>query len=66
MCPMYEYECRSCKHRFTEILPLSKIDDPLSEDCVYCGNCHIERVPTCGSFKINGYSEANGYSKRGK
>jgi len=60
--PLYEYECPDCYRRVTEMKPVKERDD--SPDCAYCfGRVSTTRVITSGTFKINGFSEANGYSK---
>lgn len=61
--PIYVYRCPHCGFVFEEIHPVSKRDEPVGEHCYSCGEKYcVERGTTSGSFKINGYSEENGYS----
>lgn len=59
--PIYEYKCNKCYIVKEKYLSISQMEDII---CMYCkcgGN--LIKIPSTGSFKINGYSEANGYSK---
>ena len=56
--PIYEFECENCKE-VMECLVTSKEDD---KSCPSCGSTALKKLVSTGSFKINGYSEANGYS----
>jgi len=56
--PLYEFRCECCS-KITE--RITKHTDVIVE-CVHCGD-FAKRIISSGSFKINGFSEANGYSK---
>jgi putative FmdB family regulatory protein len=59
--PQYEYVCPHCQSKTTEIKGSKDRDTtPL---CEYCPKkVKTKRVMSAGVFRINGYSEANGYS----
>lgn len=60
--PLYTYKCNNCDMQFEVVLKMKERDTYVS---TLCGNCYdgsLVRVPDSGTFKINGYSEANGYS----
>lgn len=60
--PLYEYKCLFCGAITTEMKSVKDRDD--SPKCEYCPkNVKTKRIMSAGIFKINGYSEANGYSK---
>jgi len=65
--PLYEYKCDNCGYEFEEIHSINDQNVPCDQ---YCPNCEeegfVRRLLSCVSFKINGYSEANGYSKKEK
>lgn len=61
--PIYKYECKKCKFDFETFVKMEDRDKPSAELCPKCGEYSIVRIPTAGNFKINGFSEANGYSK---
>ena len=56
--PLYEYQCKKCRHRFEKI---QKFSDPEITICPHCGG-HIERVLSAPavSFKGGGWY-ADGY-----
>lgn len=57
--PIYEYECK-CGHTESIFSKLSDADGKLL--CEKC-NCPMRRIISLSHFKVNGFSEANGYSK---
>lgn len=59
--PMYEFFCGECSHPFESI-------ETLGTKVSLCPICRKEakKVMSTSNFKINGYSEANGYSNKGK
>lgn len=58
--PIYEYRCENCDRKFTKILKMSEKDNFV--DCEACGGV-IKLIPSKGGrFKIEGFSESNGYS----
>jgi putative FmdB family regulatory protein len=63
--PIYEYKCDNCGYEFEEIRAEKDKDIPCD---MYCPGCEeegfVRRLISAGSFKINGYSAANGYSKK--
>ena len=63
--PIYEYKCPNCQNIYESIVTLSVSNDvkectehPRCPKCDYPG----KRQMSVSSFKINGYSEKNGYS----
>lgn len=63
--PIYIYRCPFCGHTYEEIHPVKDRDESVGDHCYSCAEKYcIVRCNTSGSFKINGYSEANGYSKK--
>lgn len=62
--PIYTYQCKNCKFDFETFLKMEERDLPAASMCPKCGEYSVVRVPIHGSFKINGYSEANGYSSK--
>jgi putative FmdB family regulatory protein len=57
--PIYEYKCSGCGE-VTEWL-MSITQDIKKMECDKC-NCEANRMISTSTFKINGFSEANGYS----
>ncbi len=31
--PIYNYQCKKCDHEFERMLPISKLDEPISDPC---------------------------------
>ena len=63
--PIYSFKCSECDFGFNDILRMNDRDEYVGKGCGNCGaKDSIIRIPTSGSFRINGYSEANGYSKQ--
>jgi|APIni6443716594_1056825.scaffolds.fasta_scaffold234636_3 putative FmdB family regulatory protein len=56
--PLYEYFCNRCELSFEDLL---KKDAP-NRKCPRCDST-AHRIISKSSFKINGYSTLNGYSK---
>ena len=57
----YEYQCPHCRAITTEIKKSDKRNE--APKCGYCSKgATTKRVMSAGSFKVNGFSEANGYS----
>ena len=63
--PIYEYKCSNCKELYEGIVTprsndngLDVTEHPRCPDCDYPG----KRQMSVSAFKINGYSEENGYS----
>ena len=54
--PLYNYACNNCEHEFEG---LYKFEDDVP--CPECGAMSTQKLPTCASFKIRGFREANGY-----
>lgn len=48
--PIYEYECKSCHHRFEKI---QKFSDPHVQECPKCGG-EIEQVITAPAVQFKG------------
>ena len=58
--PIYEFECLSCGKRFELYVQGCRINTI----CPVCKSNDVRKVPSVSSFRIKGYSEANGYSKK--
>ena len=48
--PLYEYQCRSCEHRFERI---QKFSDPLATECPSCGG-KVEKLISSPAFQFKG------------
>jgi putative FmdB family regulatory protein len=61
--PLYEYECRSCKHRFEKIV---KFSDPPLTTCPACGQESVEQLLSAPAvqFKGSGWYVTD-YAKKG-
>jgi putative FmdB family regulatory protein len=61
---IYEFKCPKCLVITRESHPMSsKVD---KAKCWKCGQFSAERMISPSNFRIKGYSEKNGYSKRNK
>lgn len=71
--PVYEFRCERCGR----ISNVSLSVDERDAHAIYCehpdcrpvkpgGKCRMVRQPSAPRFVINGYNEANGYSKEEK
>ena len=49
--PIYEFECRSCAHRFER---LQKVSDADPSDCPECGKPGVRRRLTAPAFRLSG------------
>ena len=61
--PIFAYECSRCKMR-VERLYVHNEAVPMNKGCSCGGIQH--RVVAAANFKINGFSEANGYARKDK
>lgn len=65
--PLFEYKCTNCKIVYEKIVN-SRYDDYGLDVTVHprCPNCDYpgRRQMSVSSFKINGFSEKNGYSSK--
>jgi len=41
--PTYEYQCKSCQHRFEEFLSINKREDPTKKPCSECGEKKVQQ-----------------------
>src|SRR5574341_952931 len=48
--PMYEYQCRKCKHRFERI---QKFSDPILKTCPECGGT-VDQLLTAAAVRFKG------------
>jgi putative FmdB family regulatory protein len=60
--PLYQYRCSSCGFDFEKTLHIKDRDIPTEWPCLKCRNVTVKRELCPSLFKINGYSESNGYS----
>ena len=58
--PIFEYKCKDCDLIFEKIVTGSEKEHKNTE-CKKCGRL-VKRIVSFSNFKINGFSEANGYS----
>jgi putative FmdB family regulatory protein len=49
--PIYEFECRSCAHRFER---LQKVSDADPSDCPECGKADVRPRLTAPAFRLSG------------
>ena len=64
--PIYEFECDECGFIFNHIMKIEERDAVIGSNCPVCTDGIVKSLISVSNFKINGYSEANGYSKQGK
>ena len=63
--PMYEYQCRKCKHRFERI---QKFSDPILKTCPECGGT-VDQLLTAAAVRFKGsgwYATDYGSKSSGK
>lgn len=65
--PLYEYQCVKCKHVYEDFVQVKissdGVDNTAHPKCPKCDSIGLKQM-SLSTFKINGYSEANGYSKK--
>ena len=49
--PIYEYECKSCGHRYEALQKIS--DDPLT-DCPECKKPELKKLISAAGFRLKG------------
>ena len=60
--PMYEYQCRKCKHRFERI---QKFSDPILKTCPECGGT-VDQLLTAAAVRFKGSGwYATDYASKG-
>lgn len=61
--PLYEYQCKACKHKFEKI---QKFSDPPPVKCPECGKGKIQKMMSAPAvqFKGSGFY-VNDYGKKG-
>jgi len=57
--PIYEFKCKKCGKLTEQIFPITKDVNHIVCECGYIS----KKIMSISSFKINGYSYENGYSK---
>ncbi len=58
--PIYEFKCKTCK-KVSEVLVKNSEMDKKIVDCPLCGQ-DAKKIMSVSLFKVNGFSEANGYA----
>lgn len=60
--PLYEYQCRKCKHRFERI---QKFSDPILKTCPECGGT-VDQLLTAAAVRFKGSGwYATDYARQG-
>ena len=59
--PLHRFECKKCNHITERIVS----NDIRRITCVVC-DTWADKIMSASNFKINGYSESNGYSRKKK
>jgi len=66
--PIYQFRCKSCGFEFEHIMSIAEGERMKGKSVGNCPSCHKEdviyKVPSAGSFVINGYCEATGYATK--
>lgn len=62
--PLYSYHCNCCGDNFECFLKVSDRDLQVNYPCPLCGGDKVTRNISKATFKVNGYSEANGYARK--
>jgi putative FmdB family regulatory protein len=61
--PLYEYQCKVCRHRFEKI---QKFSDPLVTECPECGEDEVEQMISAPAIQFKGSGwYVNDYAKKG-
>jgi putative FmdB family regulatory protein len=61
---IYTYKCHKCGHKFEQELKVDYRYEPTLKVCIRCGEYAVKKEVDAANFKVNGYSEKNGYSKK--
>jgi putative FmdB family regulatory protein len=64
--PWFEFECDKCGFKFEHIMSHKMKEHVINSECPKCEKGCMKSIISSSNFKINGYSEANGYTKPGK
>ena len=62
--PLYDFKCKGCDLTFERIVSSAERDKKTTT-CRMCGGV-ANKLLSAPNFRIEGYSEANGYSDKGK
>lgn len=66
--PIYTFRCDECNFEFEHIMTIKEGENLTGKTVGDCPSCHkkdsIRKVPSAGSFVINGYCEATGYATK--
>ena len=61
--PLYEYQCKACKHVFEKI---QKFSDPLVTKCPKCGKDEVEQMLSAPAIQFKGAGwYVTDYAKKG-
>jgi putative FmdB family regulatory protein len=61
--PIYEYECRQCRHCFERLVLTS---DEVVADCPQCGSHQVNQLISCTRVISEGFASACGTGSSGK
>lgn len=62
--PLYNYKCHKCGYSFELVHTVDCRYEPTLSVCPRCKEYTVKKDINTVSFKINGYNEKNGYSKK--
>jgi putative FmdB family regulatory protein len=57
--PIFSFKCNVCSTEFEMIVTKNK-----EIRCPACNTNNITKIPSSFNFKVKGYNERNGYSKK--
>lgn len=59
--PIYEYQCRSCQHRYSEIVSIKESDNVPA--CPHCGRQDVQKLVSTVAVVRSGQDKAEDRSK---
>ena len=58
--PIFEYECKKCNNIFEKLV----LTETPKIICPICSSETVTKIISSSNFKVKGYSELNGYTKK--